>query len=49
MAHSVSCVRLQRIEEVKSRMSWTFPLGLFARQRLQFRLVSFTPEDIEAG
>jgi predicted dithiol-disulfide oxidoreductase (DUF899 family) len=50
MPHSVSRVPLQRIEEVKSPMRWTFPL--VSPRRSDFNSdfgVSFTPEDIAAG
>jgi predicted dithiol-disulfide oxidoreductase (DUF899 family) len=47
---AVSRVPLQRIEEVKSRMGWTFPWVSSQGSDFNFDFgVSFTPEDIAAG
>jgi predicted dithiol-disulfide oxidoreductase (DUF899 family) len=47
---AVSRVPLQRIEEVKSRMGWTFPWASSHGSDFNFDFgVSFTPEDIAAG
>jgi predicted dithiol-disulfide oxidoreductase (DUF899 family) len=47
---AVSRVPLQRIEEVKSRMGWTFPWVSSQGSDFNFDFgVSFTPEDLAAG
>jgi predicted dithiol-disulfide oxidoreductase (DUF899 family) len=47
---AVSRVKLQRIEEVKARMGWTFPWVSSHGSDFNFDFgVSFTPEDIAAG
>jgi predicted dithiol-disulfide oxidoreductase (DUF899 family) len=47
---AVSRVPLQRIEEVKNRMGWTFPWVSSHGSDFNFDFgVSFTPEDIAAG
>ncbi len=47
---AVSRVPLQRIEEVKDRMGWTFPWVSSHGSDFNFDFgVSFTPEDIAAG
>jgi predicted dithiol-disulfide oxidoreductase (DUF899 family) len=47
---AISRVPLQRIEEVKSRMGWTFPWVSSHGSDFNFDFgVSFTPEDIAAG
>ena len=47
---AVSRVPLRRIEEVKHRMSWTFPWVSSQGSDFNFDFgVSFTPEDIAAG
>jgi predicted dithiol-disulfide oxidoreductase (DUF899 family) len=50
MFTAVSRVPLQRIEEIKSRMGWTFPWVSSHDSDFNFDFgVSFTPEDIAAG
>jgi predicted dithiol-disulfide oxidoreductase (DUF899 family) len=47
---AISRVPLQRIDEVKSRMGWTFPWVSSHGSDFNFDFgVSFTPEDIAAG